>query len=284
MPTIKNREIKAKRFTSCVALYRSCLVLLIISAFSLPAQSEAQSTTAPITLKVGFSDGDPPTSWAKDSVTAHGLLPELASAVFKRIDNIHMDAMPLPWPRAKLMAEKAQIDGLLTYPSTSRQEYLLFSDKPTYVMDYSYIIFNVDNPKSAKLSRISNYEELSNYLMVTEGPETTDSWEEENLPLDAFPRVYVNKAKQMFHLVLLRKSADYLIRNLEEAKYIANTLGYGDQLGYAKVEFKTRNVIPFHLGVQRSHPRAEYIIEQINAVQSSPEFEQEALRIVKRYQ
>ena len=288
MAILKSRDIEVKRLTDFSALYRAYFILLFIVAFSFPAQAENKSkneaVTAPITLKIGFSDGDPPTSWARDSITARGVLPELASAVFKRIDHIHMDAMPLPWPRAKLMAEQAQIDGLLTYPSKSRQEYLLFSDLPTYAMDYSYVIFNVDNPKAAKLARIKNYEELGNYLMATEGPETTDSWEEENLPLDDFPRVYVNKAKEMFHLVLLRNSADYFLRNLEEAKYIAKILGYSDQLGYVKVEFKTKNVIPFHLGVHKSHPNAEYIIEQINAVQRSPEFEQKALRIIKHYQ
>lgn len=195
-----------------------------------------------------------------------------------------MDTQPLPWPRAKLMAEKAQVDGLFTYPSKSRQEYLLFSDKPTYVMDYNYVIFNVDNPKTKKLAHISSYEELSDYILATEGPQRSDSWKEENLPFDDFPRLHVNKAEQMFHLVLLRNSADYLIRNLEEAKYIANNLGYGEKLGYVKVRFKTQNVIPFHLGVQKSHPRSEYIINQINAVQNTPEFKREALTIINRYQ
>lgn len=266
---------------------RVCVCLLVLACFcglATPAQAEDKTNITPLTLNFAFSNGDPPTSWANDNITARGLLPELASSVFERIENTHIDALPLPWPRAKLMAEKAQVDGLFTYPSASRQEYLLFSDRPTYVLDYGYIIFNLDNPKADRLARISNYKALSDFTMVTEGPETTDSWEEENLSLSNFPRIYVNQAKQIFHLVLLRNSGDYFIRNLEEAKFIANSLGYGDRLGYAKVEFKTQNVIPFHLGVQKSHPQAEYIIEQINEVQSSPEFKQEALKIIKRYQ
>jgi Bacterial extracellular solute-binding proteins, family 3 len=279
-----NRKNKIERGSNDSALYRACSVLYLIFAFSLPAQAESQAASAPIQIRIAFSEGDPPTSWATDKVTARGLLPELASAVFKRIDNIHLDSVPLPWPRAQRMAEKAQVDGLFTYPTKSRQENLLFSDKPTYVMDFNYVIFNVENPKTTKLANISSYEELSDYILATEGPQRSDSWKEENLPFDDFPRLHVNKAEQMFHLVLLRNSADYLIRNLEEAKYIANNLGYGEKLGYVKVRFKTQNVIPFHLGVQKSHPQAGYIIEQINEVQSSPEFKQEALKIIKQYQ
>lgn len=156
-----NRKNKIERGSNDRGFYRMCSVLYLIFAFSLPAQAESEAASAPIQLRIAFSEGDPPTSWATDKVTARGLLPELASAVFKRIDDIQMDTQPLPWPRAKLMAEKAQIDGLLTYPSKSRQEYLLFSDKPTYVMDYNYVIFNVDNPKTTKLGHISSYEELS---------------------------------------------------------------------------------------------------------------------------
>lgn len=287
MQRIKNRHREVKRFTSWRAhtpVYLTLLALLALFAFSNLAQAENQLASKPINVSIAFSDGDPPTSWSKDGIAAQGLLPELASAVFNRIDNIQLDAAPLPWPRAKLMAKKATVDGLLTYPSKSRQEYLLFSERPTYVMDYSYVIYNKNNPRSAELARLPSFRALGDFIMATEGPDVTDSWEEVNLPIDAFPRVYVNKAIQMFHLVLRRNSADYFIRNLEEAKYIARSLGYSEQLGYTKVTFKTQNVVPFHLGIQRSHPKSQYIIQQINAVQRSPEFEQEAMQIIKRYQ
>ena len=262
------------------AFFCLSITLLCLSAWPLTTSAKEK----PIVLSIGFSDGDPPTSWANDSVTARGLLPELAAAVFKRINDIHIDAHPYPWPRVKLMAEKGELDSMFTYPSDSRKAFMLFSDEPAYVIDYGYIIFHRENPKAEQLATISDYTQLANFLMVTEGPETDDSWEEENLALDTFPRIYVNKAVQMFHLLFRRQSADYFIRNLEEARYIANTLGYGDKFAYTKVNFATQNVIPFHLGVHKSHPFAEYIIEQINKVQSTPEFKKEAREIIERYQ
>lgn len=247
-----------------------------------PANSAEEAT--PIVLSIAFSDGDPPTSWSNDHHNALGLLPELAEAVFKRISDIKLESKPFPWPRAKLMAEQGQVDALLTYPSESRQAYLLFTDEPTYLIDYGYIIFSRDNPSANQLASINDYRQLADFMLVTEGPENIDSWEDQNLEREIYPRTYVNKAVQMFHLVFRRQSGDYFIRNVEEAKYIAHDLGYDDKFAYKKVTFDTQNILPFHLGVQRSHPQAKRIIEKINAVQSSPDFQKEAREIIRRYQ
>ncbi|KZZ66055.1 hypothetical protein A3765_19780 [Oleiphilus sp. HI0130] len=98
MQRIKNRHREVKRFTNWRVLtpvYLTLLALLALFAFSNLAQAENQLASKPINVSIAFSDGDPPTSWSKDGIAAQGLLPELASAVFNRIDNIQLDAAPL---------------------------------------------------------------------------------------------------------------------------------------------------------------------------------------------
>lgn len=166
------------------------VLLYLLAVLSGPAHSS--DTEESITISIAFSNGDPPTSWASDNLNAQGLLPELTEAVFKRISDVQLDAKPYPWPRAKLMAETGQVDALLTYPSESRQAYLLFTTEPTYIIDYGYIIFNSENPRAEQLANLEDYHQLSDFIMITEGPEVLDSWEDQNLDHDNYPRMYVN--------------------------------------------------------------------------------------------
>lgn len=264
--------------TSCDAMLRRIPAWIV--CFFLVSNVLADE---PTTVSIAFSESDPPTSFSSQSQTPQGILPELAQAVFALVDDYKIEAKSYPWARAKLLAEKGLVDGLLTYPSKSRQTFMIFTETPTYTMDYGYIIFSRTNKHAKALSKIEQYEMLKQFVLVTEGPETVDSWEEENFPKSSIRRIYKQHITQMFHEVFLRNSGDFFIRNLEEAKFVAAQLGYTKQFAAKKVKFKTDNLIPFHLGIRKSHPRAQPLIAQIEEVQGSAQFKEKYAEILSKY-
>lgn len=231
-----------------------------------------------------FSDGDPPTSYADKDGNAVGLLPDLVALAFEQIPQYEATLNAYPWLRAKFRVENGQSDGLFTYPGKSVSEYASFTDNPAYVIDYNYIFYAADNERADALEAAVSSEDLTTFTMITDSNPDNVSWEEANLPNDRFKRVYVEDVEAGFHLLVRRHDGDFLVRNPEEAMFLAKKLGYANKINFHRILFLTENNLPFHFGVRLSHPEYDAILTELNRVMESAEFQQKAKEIIEGYQ
>ena len=242
--------------------------------------SSALADSSPIQFV--FSEGDPPTSYAtkENENLPKGLLPEITDAAFNLLAGYEIELQAMPWKRAKLSVINDYVDGIFTYPSDTLKEHILFTNQPAYISDFGYIIFNKENFSAHSIKTIND---LTPFTLLTESSRENKSWEEENIPAEV-KRVYVNKTDHLFHLIFLRNQQGFFVRNLEEAQYIANKLGYSHKLGYKKMEFKSNNSIPFHFGIRRSHPQAKEIIRQLDDLLNKPVLKNRINALQSKYQ
>lgn len=230
-------------------------------------------------LKIVFSDSNPPFSYPSPSNEVAGLIPDLVELVMNNVDNKSFNFYMYPWKRAQILLKNADMDIFCTYPSESRKEYALFTESPLLYLEYNYIIFSKNNKKIEQLLAIKDLDDLDNFTFLSHS--STD-WEEQNIP-KSVTRVYVNKHDQLLHLLFKREAGDFIIMNLEEATYLAEIYGYKDLLMYTHVDFIPDSIIPFHLGVRKSHYNAVSIIEEMNDILLNEQFVQERAIIIDRY-
>lgn len=234
--------------------------------------------TAADTLKFAFADDEPPISSAYEEAVV-GTIPDALALVFDLLPQHSASKIAAPWPRAQLMVQSGVVDGFLTYPSTIRQTYALFTEHPAYFLDFGYLIYHRDNENRTQIEAARRFEDLKGLKFISQnGVE----WERDNVPA-YLERVMVNDLNTMVHLLLNRRAGDYFIMPPEQAIYIATKFGYRDLLAYQRVQFIPDSVIPFHVGIRKSYPNAEAIIMAIDGVLASQQFKTERQKIVDRY-
>lgn len=231
-----------------------------------------------------FSDGDPPTSYADKGGNAVGLLPDLVALAFEQIPQYEATLSAYPWLRAKFRVENGQSDGLFTYPGKSVSEYASFTDNPAYVIDYNYIFYASDNERLEALEAAVTSEELTAFTLITDSNPDNVSWEESNLPNNKFKRVYVEDVEVAMHMLVRRHDGDFLVRNPEEAMFLAKKLGYSNKIKFHRILFPSENNLPFHFGIRLSHPEHDEIMAELNRVVATDQFQQKAKEIIAGYQ
>ena len=170
-------------------------------------------------------------------------------------------------------------DGLLTYPSEERDEYALFSAKPLFTQDFGHLVYSADNPNIGLIESATSFADLSSLTVIVE---KGSQWEEDNIP-GYLERVPGRDMKSMMHLLMLREAGDFFVQPAEDARFIARQLGYSKKLKVRKVDFIPNSQIPFHIGISRKHPSAMNVINQVDAVMQSPEFQSQLNTLVERY-
>lgn len=118
-------------------------------------------------LTVVFSEDNPPFSHISETGEVIGLLPDLVREVFDRLDNVSIESHAYPWSRAQYLIETSQRDLFCTYPSSSRQEYALFTENPLLHLDYDYLIFSKDNENAQRLLDVDVISDLTDFVMVS---------------------------------------------------------------------------------------------------------------------
>tara|TARA_B100002003_G_scaffold16114_1_gene13454 strand:+ start:2276 stop:3088 length:813 start_codon:yes stop_codon:yes gene_type:complete len=251
------------------ALCRTFMVVLL----ALPGVSLASSN-----LTFAFGDKSPPYSSSFDD-RAVGLFPDLVQLAFSFIPGYTTEHVVLPWARAQYNMRLGLADGLLTYPSEERKEYAVFSDQPLFTQDFGHLVYSADNPNIDLIESATSFADLSGLTVIVE---RGSRWEEENIPgyLESEPG---RDIKAMMHLLMLRKAGDFMVQPAEDARYMAEQLGYSEKLRVRRVDFIPNSRIPFHIGVSRQHPSAMDVINEVNAVMQNPEFQSELNTLIRRY-
>ena len=249
-----------------------CGVVLIVF-LALPGVSIASSN-----LTFAYSDKSPPYSSSLDD-RAVGLFPDLVQLTFSFIPGYTTEHVVVPWARAQYNVRLGLADGLLTYPSKERKEYAVFSEKPLFTQDFGHLVYSADNPNSDLIESATSFADLSSLTVIVE---RGSRWEEDNIP-GYLEREPGRDMKAMMHLLMLREAGDFMVQPAEDARYIAQQLGYSEKLRVRQVDFIPNSRIPFHIGVSRQHPSAMDVINEVDAVTQNPEFQSELNTLIRRY-
>lgn len=208
-----------------------------------------------------------------------GVIPDIINLVFNYFPTHQVKLETYPWARAQVEVARGRADGLLTYPSISRKVYAIFTSNTAYKLDFGYLIYNRGNINRDAIESAASFDELKNSIMITQ---TGAEWETDNIP-EYIQKVEANKLDTMFHLLFLRKQGDFLIMPPEQATYKAKILGYQNMLAYRQVDFINDSMIPFHIGLRKSHPLANEFISEVDAIVASEQFLKEVQTIVRSY-
>ncbi len=249
-----------------------CLVFLVVF-LALPGVSMGKSK-----LTFALSEKSPPYSSLLDE-KAVGLFPDLVQLAFSFIPDYTTENVVVPWSRAQYNVRLGLADGLITYPSKERRDYAIFSAIPLFTQDFGYLVYSAENPNIGLIESATSFTDLSSLTVIVE---KGSRWEEDNIPdyLESVPGRDVNT---MMHLLMLREAGDFLVQPAEDARFIAQKLGYSKKLKVRKVDFIPNSLIPFHIGVSRKLPSAKKVINQVDAVMQSPEFQSQLNILIKSY-
>jgi polar amino acid transport system substrate-binding protein len=227
---------------------------------------------------MGFAENEPPISdGGPDS--ASGILPDLTRALFSRLPEESLSLLGGPWIRMQRSVQNGDLDGFVTYPSTDRQEYAQFSVNPIFNIDYGYLIYRSDHPQRERLASARRFDDLSGLVFIGQrGAE----WERDNIPA-SYETVLFGDLDTMMHMLVRRRAGDFMVMPAEQAADIARRLGYADQISYQPVSFIPNDRIPFHVGIRRGHPNTSDLLERIDRVLSSQEYNLAAEQILSSY-
>lgn len=260
-------KLQLKGFTAPVYLFS----LVIFLAF--PAVSMGKNN-----LTFAFAEKSPPYSFLRDGEAA-GLLPESMELVFSFIPEYTVNSAVVPWARAQYNVRLGINDGLLTYPSEERRDYAHFSARALIHQDYGHLVYSAESPNKDLIESATSFADLSGLKVIVE---KGSRWEEENIP-DYLERVPGRDVNTMMHLLMRREAGDFMVQPAEDARFIAQRLGYGKNLKVRKVDFIPNSQIPFHVGVSRELRFATDVIQQVEAVMQNPEFESQLKTLIESY-
>ncbi len=251
---------------------RFCPAFLVV-LLALPGVSMASSK-----LTFAFSETSPPYSFSVDG-RAVGLFPDLVQLAFSFIPDYTPENALMPWSRAQHNVRLGLTDGLLTYPSTERQDYAIFSAKPLFTQDYGHLVYSAENPNKGLIESATSFADLASLTVIVE---KGSKWEENNIP-GYLKRVPGQNVSSMMHLLMLRQAGDFLIQPAEDARFMARKLGYSNKLKVRNVDFIPNSLIPFHIGVSRKFPSAKEVINQVDAAMQNPEFQSQLSTLIDSY-
>lgn len=223
---------------------------------------------SPTIIRVALSENSPPTSFVEDG-KAVGILKELLELVFEQMPNYKLEFYTAPWNRAQYQLQNNNLDMFVTYPSQARKEYANFMEEPLYNWDFSFLIYNKDNPKSKIIQEAKSFEDLRNLTFLSQ--EGID-WEKESIP-PYIKRIYYNKIDGMFHSMFKRTNGDFMIMSDKQATYLATKFGYEQKLGIQRVSIFPNSNIFFHIGIRKNFSRNREILLEISEVLKSLEYQ-----------
>ena len=246
----------------------------LIACFAWPGVSSAHEK-----LSFAFAENAPPYSFEQDGRVA-GVLPDLLQLVFQSLPGYAAELSVMPWSRAQYNVRQGLADGFLTYPSDERKEYALFAEQPLFVQDFGHLVYSANNPNVDQIESAESFADLAGLKVIVEMGST---WEEENIPGD-LERVPGRDPSTMMHLLMLREAGDFMVQPAEDARFIAQTLGYSERLNVRKVQFIPNARIPFHIGISRKLAAAADVIDLVNDAMERSEILLERDRLINRYQ
>lgn len=230
------------------------------------------------TLDFVISIGHPPLSSEVEGEPT-GMFPELIKLVFSYTPEYEIDIKPFPWKRAQLLVESGKAQGFMTYPSSKRKNYAVFSADPFFVQDFGYLIYHKKNVNRFLMEGAKSFQDIANLTAIVE---RGSEWVRDNIP------AYINRLPAdshdiMLNLLFYRKDGDFIVMAPEMAIHAATKLGYQNDLAYQPVKFINDSLIPFHIGISKKHSKSKEIITVVNSIVESSEFLLERQKLFDKY-
>ena len=227
---------------------------------------------------MGFAEDEAPVSDGGPG-KAQGIIPDLTAELFDRLPDDSVTMTAGPWVRMQRAVETGQIDGFVTYPSSDRKTYALFSNTPLFHMDFGFLIYRRDHPQRQRIEQARSFEDLQGLTFIgQQGAE----WERDNIPA-TLDTLLLGHTDTMMHMLVRRQAGDFMVMPAEQAVHIAKELGYQDHIAFEPVRFIPDASIPFHVGIHSGHPDAIEMLTRIDTVLDSLEFSQAVDRILASY-
>jgi hypothetical protein len=246
---------------------RRCLLLWMAGLSALAGQASA---AAPLPVRVGFSENSQVTEVVR----------ELAQLVFSYVPSHRPNFQTLPWTRVQRLMENGDMDMFVTYPATNRTAYAHFTKTALFTLDYGHLIYDKQGPKAAQILAANRFADLKDLVFVhQDGVE----WEMLNVP-SYIRRYTVNAAPHMFHMTFERRAGDFFIMYPAQAMHFAQQLGYEKQIGIRKVNFVPNHLVGLKIGIRKSYPDSQALVDALDAAMHQPAFRRKANAIMARYQ
>lgn len=187
---------------------------------------------------------------------------------------------PFPWPRAQSLVKSGSYDGLFTYPTAQRREYMLFTPIPAFEQDWGYLVYNKDNPRMRAIAQASNFDQLRRFTFLSI---IGSGWQNDVMPPE-IERMSVPNVETQFKLMFARNLAGFAVMTRETAIYFARQAGHDTHLGFVRATFLPGHMVPFHIGLRRSLADADRLIADITRVLASDAFIARSAAITAPYQ
>lgn len=227
---------------------------------------------------MGFAEDEAPISDGGPD-EARGIIPELTAELFDRLPDHSVTMTAGPWVRMQRAVKAGQIDGFVTYPSSDRNTYALFSETPLFHIDFGYLIYRRDHPERQRIEQARSFDDLQGLTFIgQQGAE----WERDNIPA-SLDTVLFGHTDTMMHMLVRRQAGDFMVMPAEQAVHIAKQLGYEDQVAFEPVRFIPNASIPFHVGIYSDHPDAVEMLTRMDTVLRSLEYSRAVDQILARY-
>ncbi|MEP4544876.1 MAG: hypothetical protein ABJ000_01780 [Saccharospirillum sp.] len=227
---------------------------------------------------MGFAEDEAPVSDGGPD-EARGIIPELTAELFDSLPGQSVTMTAGPWVRIQRSVETGQIDGFVTYPSSERKTYALFSNTPLFHMDFGFLIYRRDHPQRQRIEQARSFEDLQGLTFIgQQGAE----WERDNIPA-TLDTVLLGHTETMMHMLVRRQTGDFMVMPAEQAVHIAKQLGYEHQIAIEPVRFIPNASIPFHVGIRSDHPEAHEMLTRMDNVLRSGDYRQVAEQLLTEY-
>jgi polar amino acid transport system substrate-binding protein len=146
-------------------------------------------------------------------------------------------------------------------------------------IDFGCLIYRTAHSLPVRIESAESFDDLGDLVFIGQQGE---EWERDNIPA-SLETVKVGHLDTMMHLLVRRRSGDFLVMPTKQPVDIARRLGYDGQITYHPVEFIPNARTPFHVGLPQSRPASAQLIETIDDILDSSGYQQAVERILADY-
>lgn len=252
--------------------------LLALSAVGVMGRpSSVLADDRPDSLIVSYNEDYAPYSWSEKGGDVLGILPDILAPLLAAVPGLSVRNAAYPWRRAQAVLQTADADAICTFPSEERKAYAHFGKWPVAVLRPE-LFFSRQHPRRAELERISNSQELGAFALVDlKG----NQWAEQNLA--AYPNVqWVGGHDSVFRMVMNGRADVHVSLSPIVTRWRLKKLGIQEGVVSRPAPFVAAEV-PFHLGIRKTHPRAEAILSALDKRLASPAYSKQLDKVLAQY-
>lgn len=231
-------------------------------------------------LIVSYNEDYAPYSWLEapgKGGEVHGILPDVLTPMLAALPKLSVRNAAYPWRRAQAVLQSGDADAICTFASEERKGYAYFNKLPLTVLRPE-LFYAENNPRRAEIERTASKEELKAFALVDQ---QGNQWAEQNLAV--YPNVqWVGGHDIIFRMVANGRADVHVSLSPIVTRWRLKKLGITSGVLSRPAPFVAAEV-PFHLGIRKTHPRAEAILAEVDKRLAQPGFAKSLDKAIARY-